>query len=45
MSKGTSNFQIDRYFKEEDNEELKKNCVGSFSIDSITLGFSWFRWF
>ena len=24
MSKGISNFQIDDFFKEEDNEELKK---------------------
>ena len=24
MSKGISNFQIDDFFKDEDNEELKK---------------------
>ena len=36
MNKGISNFQIDKFFKEEDNEELKKNYMGTFSIDSIT---------
>ena len=24
MNKGISNFRIDKFFKEEDNEELKK---------------------
>ena len=24
MNKGISNFQIDKFFKEEDNEKLKK---------------------
>ena len=36
MNKGISNFQIDKFFKEEDNEELKKNYIGTFSIDSVT---------
>ena len=36
MTKGVSNYQIDRFFKEEDNEELKKNYVGTYSIDSVT---------
>ena len=36
MSKGISNFQIDKFFKEEDNEELKKNYMETFSIDSGT---------
>ena len=36
MNKGISNFQIDKFFKEEDNEELKKNYMGTFSIDSVT---------
>ena len=35
MNKGISNFQIDKFFKEEDNEELKKNYMGTFSIDSM----------
>ena len=36
MSKGISNYQIDKFFKEEDNEELKKNYMGTYLIDSIT---------
>ena len=36
MSKGISNYQIDKFFKEEDNEELKKNYMGTYSIDSVT---------
>ena len=36
MSKGISNYQIDKFFKEEDNEELKKNYMGTFSIDFVT---------
>ena len=36
MSKGLSNFQIDDFFKDEENEELKKNSMGTYSIDSIT---------
>ena len=35
MSKGLSNFQIDDFFKDEENEELK-NYMGTYSIDSIT---------
>ena len=34
MNRGISNFQIDKFFKEE-NEELQKNYMGTFSIDSI----------
>ena len=37
MSKGLSNFQIDNFFKEEEeNEDLKNNYMGTYSIDSIT---------
>ena len=36
MSKGLSNFQIDDFFKDEENEELRKNYMGTYSIDSIT---------
>ena len=35
MSKGLSNFQIDDFFKDEENEELK-NYMSTYSIDSIT---------
>ena len=36
MSKGLSNFQIDDFFQDEENEEFKKNYMGTYSIDSIT---------
>ena len=36
MNKGISNYQIHKFFKKEDNEELKKNYMGTFSIDSVT---------
>ena len=35
MNKRLSNFQIDDFFKDEQNEELKKNYMGTYSIDSI----------
>ena len=35
MSKGISNFQIDKCFKEQ-NETVQKNYMGTYSIDSIT---------
>ena len=36
MSKGLSNYQIDDFFKDEENEDLKKNYMGTYSIDSMT---------
>ena len=36
MSKGLSNYQIDDFFKEEENEDFKKNYMGTYSINSIT---------
>ena len=36
MSKGLSNFQIDGFFKDEENEDLKNHYMGTYSIDSIT---------
>ena len=36
MCKGQSNFQIDYFFKDEENEDLKNNYMGTCSIDSIT---------
>ena len=36
MSKGLSNFQIDDFFKDEENGELKKIYMGTYSVDSIT---------
>ena len=36
MSKGLSNFQTDDFCKDEKNENLKNNYIGTYSIDSIT---------
>ena len=36
MNKGLSNFQIDDFFKDKENEELKNNTMETYSIDSIT---------
>ena len=36
MSKRLSNFQIDDFFKKEENEDLKNSYMGTSSIDSIT---------
>ena len=36
MSKGISSYQIDDFFKEEKNEDLKRKYMGTYSIDSIT---------
>ena len=36
MSKGLSNFQIDDFFKDEENGELKKIYMATYSVDSIT---------
>ena len=35
MNKGLSNFQIDDFFKGEENEDFKKNYMSTCSIDSI----------
>ena len=36
MNKGSTNFQIDKFFQNEENEEIKKNYVGAYSMDSLT---------
>ena len=36
MSKGLSNFQIDDFYKDEENDDLKNNYMGTYSIDSIS---------
>ena len=36
MDKGLSNFQIDKFFKDEENEEIKKNYMGVYFMDSKT---------
>ena len=35
MSKGLSNFQTDDFYKDEENDDLKNNYMGTYSIDSI----------
>ena len=35
MNKGLSNFQFDDFFKNEENQDLKKNYMGTYSIDSM----------
>ena len=32
MSKGLSNFQIDNFFKEEQNKDIKNNYMGTYLI-------------
>ena len=36
MDKSLSNFQIAKFFKDDENEELKKNYMGVYSMDKIT---------
>ena len=36
MSKGISNFKINKFIENEENEDLKNNYMGVYSIDSIT---------
>ena len=36
MNKGISNFQIDHFFRDEENEDLKKIYLGTYSIDLVT---------
>ena len=36
MNKGLSNFRIDDFFSDEQNEDLKNNYMGTYSMNSIT---------
>ena len=36
MNKGLSNFQIDKFLKDEENEKIKKKYMGVYSMHSIT---------
>ena len=36
MSKGTSNLEIEKFFENEENQDLKNNYMGVYLIDSIT---------
>ena len=33
---GITNLEIDKYFEKEENEDIKKNYMAVYSIDSIT---------
>ena len=33
MNQGISNFQIDDIFRDKENEDFKKNYMGTYSID------------
>ena len=43
MSKRLSNFQIDDFFKDEENEDLNNNYMETYSIDSITKYISFYE--
>ena len=36
MDKGVSNIEIETFFHNEQNEDLRKNYMGVYSMDSIT---------
>ena len=36
MDKGISNIEIEKFFNDEQNEDLKKYYMGVYSMDSIT---------
>ena len=36
MDKGISNIKIEKFFNDEQNEDLKKSYMGVYSMDSIT---------
>ena len=36
MNKGLSNFRIDDFFSDEQNEDLKNNHMGTYSMNSIS---------
>ena len=36
MGDGISNIHIENFFQKEENEDIKKNFMGVFSMDRIT---------
>ena len=36
MNKGLTNFQVDKFFQNQGNEEIMKNYMGVCSMESIT---------
>ena len=43
MSKGITNLEIDKFFENEENQDLKNNYMGVYSIDSITKYISFYK--
>ena len=39
---GITNLEIDKYFEKEENEDIKKNYMAVYSIDSITKYINFF---
>ena len=35
MDKGISNIEIEKFFHNEQNEDLRKNYMGVYSMDSV----------
>ena len=36
MNKGITNLEINKFFENEENQDIKNNYMGVYSIDSIT---------
>ena len=43
MSKGISIFEINKFFENEENQDLKNNYMGVYSIDSITRYINFYK--
>ena len=43
MSKKLSNYQTDDFFRDEENEDFRKNYIGTYSIDSITRYINFYK--
>ena len=43
MFKGKSNFEINKLFENEENQDLKNNYMGVYSIDSITRYINFYK--
>ena len=36
MNKGITNIEINNFFENEENQDIKNNNMGVYSVDSIT---------
>ena len=43
MSKGISNFEINKFFEIEENQDLKNNYMEVYSIDSTTRYINFYK--